>query len=309
MSRFPLRIAYFGLPMGALALAHAGAAPCIVGLGHPDAPGARRVRRCLSRRALILARPDLEQPAVLALLRAARPDVLLSWFWPKRIPQAVLELAPRGAFGVHPSLLPRWRGPDPYFWALDAGDAYTGVTLHRLDAAYDTGDIVAQMRVAIRPTDNAWTLAKRLDGPSLALLVEAAAQLSAGAPLTGVAQDEACATAAPQPGDDALELNWREPGPKLVRRIRALAPWPGAYTSLGDHEVEVLAGRLYEPSLPRALEPGDAVLSPEGVVICSGAGGVLLERVRDAEGRSFRGVEVARLFAQELFRLPATPAP
>jgi methionyl-tRNA formyltransferase len=258
---------------------------------------------------LVLARPDLEQPAVLALLRSARPDVVLSWFWPKRIPEAVLALAPLGAFGVHPSLLPRWRGPDPYFWAIDAGDAYTGVTLHRLDAAYDTGDIVAQMRVAIGPTDNAWTLAKRLDKPSLALLVEAATQLLAGAPLAGVPQDEASATAAPQPDDDALALDFRQPAANLVRRIRALAPWPGAYASLGEHEVEIVAARTYAPALPRALEPGDAVLSPQGVVICAGAGGVLLQRVRDAQGRYLRGAEVAQLFPQGLFRLPATPSP
>src|SRR5687767_9769653 len=123
-----LRIAYVGLPLGALALAQAGFTPDLIGLGHPDAPGARRVRRVLGRRALVLGRPDLHAGALQAALASVQPDVLLSWFWPQRIPEAVLTLPPLGAYGVHPSLLPRWRGPDPYFWALYQGDTETGVT-------------------------------------------------------------------------------------------------------------------------------------------------------------------------------------
>src|SRR5262245_29427709 len=112
-----IRIAYVGLPLGAWVLAQAGICPQLICLGHLDMPGARRVRRQLGRRALVLGQPDLREPGVIACLERFAPDALLSWFWPKRIPAAVLRLARLGAYGVHPSLLPRWRGPDPYFWA------------------------------------------------------------------------------------------------------------------------------------------------------------------------------------------------
>jgi methionyl-tRNA formyltransferase len=304
MSSVPLRVAFFGLPLAALALHRAGITPCVVALGHPDAPGARRVRRELSGRALLLGRPDLTAPAVQRTLQSAKPDVLLSWFWPRLIPQDVLRLAPRGAFGVHPSLLPRWRGPDPYFWSLLRGDSHTGVSLHRLSSDYDTGELIAQFRVPIAPTHNAWTLAKRLDSPSLALFVEAARQLAEGSDLYGVAQDDEESTQAPLPGDELSTLRWHDDAQDLVNQVRALAPHPGAATILGDDDVEVLAASVYPGKLPRALEAGDAVLAQGAVVICAGNGGVVLERVRTDDGRLLSGSQVSMLFPSGLFRLP-----
>lgn len=304
MSSVPLRVAFFGLPLGALALHRAGVSPCVIALGHPDAPGARRVRRLFSRSALLLGRPDLDDPEVVRAVQSARPDVILSWFWPRLIPPSILGLGAGGAFGVHPSLLPRWRGPDPYFWALFRGDAYTGVSLHRLAPEYDTGEVIAQWRIPIDPTLNAWTLAKRLDTPSLHLLMEAARQLHAGEDLAGSAQDASMSSEAPSPDEDLLVLRWHASAQNIVNQVRALAPHPGAGATLGSEAVEVLAAHVYDASLPRVLEPGDAVLSSRGVVIRAGEGGVLLERVRTEDGDVLFGDEVAELFPTGLFRLP-----
>jgi methionyl-tRNA formyltransferase len=299
-----LRIAYFGLPLGALVLAKAGFAPVVVALGHPDAPGARRVRRRLSRSALVLGRPELEDPALVRVIASARPDVLLSWFWPKRIPEAVLRLAPRGAFGVHPSLLPELRGPDPYFWAILRGLARTGVTLHRLDRDYDTGNVIAARALDIAPHEHAFALAKRLDRPSLALLVSCAERLAQGEALEGEPQDAQRASEAPRPEDELLEIDWREPAVHIARLVRAAAPFPGAHAVLGDTEVDVVEARPFARALPRALEPGDAVLAPEGVVVCTAEGGLLLERVRDENGNVLRGAELVELFPDGLSTLP-----
>ncbi|MDB4976291.1 MAG: Methionyl-tRNA formyltransferase [Myxococcaceae bacterium] len=303
MSSNVLRIAYFGLPLGALALARRGhLLPSIV-LGHTDAVGARRVRRQLGRQALILARPELDDPAVVSAIASARPDVILSWFYPKQIPAAVLRLAPRGAFGAHPSLLPRWRGPDPYFWTILAGDLETGVSLHRLEAEYDTGAVVEQTSLVVDPEENAWRLAKRLDRPGLALLTRCAARLKAGESLAGTAQDERLATPAPAPDDAQLSISWRRPASEIVRLVRAAAPYPGATTELGDELVEVLKAELYEPPLPRALQPMDAVWSPRGLVICAGDGGVLIREVRDADGAVLSGEQLEGLFPDALARI------
>ncbi len=298
-----LKIAYFGLPLGALTLAAAGFAPCVICLGHPDAKGARRVRRKLSARALILGRPDLNDSGVQRTLSSAMPDLILSWFWPKQIPGSVLALAPRGAFGTHPSLLPLWRGPDPYFWAIYAGDLETGVSLHRLEAAYDTGPIVAQRRVSIAPDDDAWSLARKLDRPALALLVECATRLAAGEALPGAAQDDEQACEAPEPDVQSLAIVWQRPVAAILRLIRAAAPYPGATAQLGEHEVEIVRARRFRPTLPRALEPADAVLSSEGVVIAARDAGVVLERVRIESGEELTGEEIARLFDGSLARV------
>lgn len=298
-----LRIAYVGLPLGALALAQAGFRPELIGLGHPDAPGARRVRRQLSRQALVLARPDLHASEVRAAFASVKPDVLLSWFWPQRIPEALLALPPLGAYGVHPSLLPRWRGPDPYFWALYEGDAETGVTLHRLDAEYDTGELVSQQRLAIDPRENAWALARRLDRLGLRLLVEAAARLSRDRALPGVAQDERAACPAPAPHEELLSIDWHADASSVVRLVHAAAPYPGAAAELADELVDVLDAELFEGSLPAALEPADAVLVGERLVVKAAVGAVVVTRVRTEAGRELRAAELPALFGEALARV------
>ncbi len=296
-------IAFFGLPLAALALARAGFTPALIGLGHTDAPGTRRLVRTLGDRVPILVQPELRDERVVRTIADVRPDALLSWFYPRRIPEQVLRLAPRGAFGVHPSLLPRWRGPDPYFWTLFAGERETGVTLHRLEAAYDTGAIVAQVPVAIPPSDDAWRLAKRLDRPGLALLLTCAARLRAGEALIGRPQDEALATHAPLPDEELLRIDWRRPADEVVRLVRAASPYPGASALLGEELVEVLGAEAYGAPLPRALAPAEAVWTPRGLVIQTGDGGVRVTRVRREHGDVAREDHLRALFPGGLARV------
>ena len=298
------RIAYFGLPLGAVLLLRSGAELVSVALGHPKAIGARRLRRVAT--GLLLDKPSLDDDAVGARIAETRPDAILSWFWPKRIPARVLALAPRGAFGVHPSLLPRHRGGDPYFHAILAGDAETGVTLHRLDAEYDTGAIVDRRVVPMRSTENAWQLARRLDRPSLALLLECAARLDRGETLIGAPQDGSCATRAEPPSEDDLVLDWDRDAAYLARLVRAAAPSPGAIAQLGDALVAVLAARAIEDA-PRVLDPGEAYFESGLVHVRTGDGGALaIDHVRIEEteneaddlvtvGEELHGEAIARL--------------
>jgi methionyl-tRNA formyltransferase len=280
-----VRILYFGLPLGALHLAACGRAPVAAAVGHPEAPGMRRLRRRLgSRGVLVLGQPDLGEPPIRGLLASLRPDAILSFFWPRRIPAEVLGLAPRGAFGVHPSLLPRWRGPDPYFWAIRSGDGETGVTLHRLDAQYDTGPVVAQRRLSIDPGENAWQLARRLDAPALELLADCARDLHRGLALEGTPQPEEGATFAPTPTDADLVIDWRQPAESIVCLVRAAAPYPGAAAMLGEQEVRIVRAHVSTVAVPAALRPAEAWLGPEGVAVRAGSGAVLLERVQAEDG-------------------------
>ena len=293
-----MRILYLGLPLGALRLHAAGFSPRAACLGPLDLPGRRRARRLLGRRgALVLGRPDLSDPGVRRALEARRPDVLLSWFWPSRIPKWLLELPPRGAYGTHPSLLPRWRGPDPYFWAIRAGDPQTGVTLHRLAEEYDTGEVIACRRVPIEPQDDAWSLARRLDRPALELLVEHARRRAAGETAQGTPQDEAQATWAGAPTDEELAIDWNAPTAEVLRLVRAAAPEPGAGARLGATEVEVLRARRFGGEVPAALAPAEAMRTDRGVAVRTGDGAVLVERVRTADGRTLGGDDVWELLS------------
>ncbi len=260
------RIAFVGLPLAALLLARDGHEIVWAGICRRGAIGTRRLVRRIGRENVAIV-PDLARSA--DVIRAKKPDLVVSWFWTKNVPRSVRSAAPLGAIGVHPSLLPRHRGPDPYFWAIDAGDAITGVTAHVLEDDYDTGAILAQKALRIDPAWNAWTLAKKLDRPSLALLREVVRALPPPKP-----QDESLATPAPQPSDEELELRWSLPAERIARRVRAASPWPGAFTSIGEETV-VLTRVRPTTSFPRALAPGEAAVRDDGIAVVRCADGAV----------------------------------
>lgn len=270
-----MRLAFLGLPLAGLALAREGHEIVLCGLCRAGAPGQRRLVRALGDR--VLVKPRLDR-AFVARAKAAAPELLVSWFWTNKIPPSLVAVAPRGGVGFHPSLLPRWRGPDPCGAAILAGDAETGVTAHRIAAEYDTGAILAQRRVPIAPHWDAWALARALDGPSLALMVETVAAFARGA-VTETPQDEARVTLAQSPTEEELELDFRADVATIARRVRAAAPYPGAWTFLGDEAVVVTRVEP-APDVPRVLEPGEAAVVRGRVVVRAADGGVALLRGR-----------------------------
>lgn len=245
--------------------------------------------------------PDLERLA--ANVRARGPDLVVSWFWTRKVPAAFRTIAPLGTIGVHPSLLPRHRGPDPYFWAIDSGDAVTGVTAHVLDDEYDTGAILARRELAIAPSWNAWTLAKKLDRPSLSLLRDTVAAYARGEPPPPIAQDHTLATDAPQPDDDALELRWTDDAASIVRRVRAAAPWPGAFTEIGGSVITLSEVRAAteRAELLAALTCGEAFVRPDGVAVVRAKDAVielLRGRIEEDDGeRDLDAREIATIVA------------
>ena len=245
------------MPLGALLLERDGHELVYVAMSRDEALGLRRAKRVFGKR--LFVRPEVSSPATIKRIAALEPELVVSWFWTKRLPRELLAIAP--AIGVHPSLLPRHRGPDPYFWAIDSGDDVTGVTAHMLEPEYDTGAILRQVPLPIDPTWNAWTLAKKLDRPSLAVLRKVVKKLPSPQP-----QDDAKATAAPAPTEDMLEIRWNQDADAIARRVRAAAPWPGAFTEVGGETVVLLDVKPTR-DFPRALEPGEAAVRKDGVVV------------------------------------------
>jgi len=257
-----MRIAFFGLPLAAVLLAYDGHEIAYAAASR-RAPGLRRLQEHIARGKSVV-RPDASSDETFARVRDARPELLVSWFWTTKIPARVFRLAP--SIGVHPSLLPRHRGPDPYFWAIDAGDETTGVTAHLLEETYDAGAILAQRPLRIDPQWDAWRLARALDRPSLALLREIVRAFERGAPPPAVQQDEQAATTAPEPTEDELAVRWSWPAARIERRVRAAAPWPGAWTEIGDRQVTLLRVRAVV-EFPRALAPGEATVRADGIAV------------------------------------------
>jgi methionyl-tRNA formyltransferase len=275
-----LKIAYFGLPLGALLLARDGHQLGPVVLSPIAAPGRFRLRAGRagegqpSRHALIDALEsdaDLEARVEQALSQAQEsPDLLVSWFWTRKLPPGWLE-TPLGAIGAHPSLLPRHRGPNPFYWAIDSGDEVTGVTVHRLSADYDTGPVIATRSLRIEGR-NSWQLARALDRPSLELLRETVLRLARGERLAETVQDETQATLAPEPTGDALRADFGWTTERVLRRIRALAPTPGLALEVEGVPLFVTRAEAAATYI-KALLPGEADIS-DALFLRTGDGAV-----------------------------------
>jgi methionyl-tRNA formyltransferase len=286
-----VRIAFFGLPLAAVLLAHDGH-EIVYAAASRKAPGLRRLTARIAP-GKTHVRPAVDRAATLERVRAAQPDLIVSWFWTTRLPGSILRLAP--SVGVHPSLLPRHRGPDPCFWAIDAGDDVTGVTAHRLAVEYDTGDILGQRVLRIDPSWNGWTLARALDRPSLSLLREIVSMHAIGRAPPALPQDETAATTAPALTEDQLAIPWSWAASRIERRVRAAAPWPGAWTEIGDRIVTLVRVRATR-DFPIALEPAEAAVRGDGMaVVRAGDDAVELVEGRGEDDAILRARDLAAL--------------
>lgn len=253
-----MRIAFFGLPIAALLLLKDGLDVRFAVLSPIPHPGRRRLGNLLASDRILDALEDDSElvSRVDELWDSEEIDLLVSWFWTRRIPEAWLSRAHQGGLGVHPSLLPRHRGPNPFFAAIDQGDPVTGVTVHRLAPTYDTGAILAQEVLPMTGQDS-WQLAKALDRPSLRLLRQTVGGLARGQACSERPQDETLATWAPEPSGDLAKVDWRWPTERVIRRIRALSPVPGLAVEVRKLRL-FITGAVETNRFPAVLEPGEA---------------------------------------------------
>ncbi|HRG98320.1 MAG TPA: formyltransferase family protein [Polyangiaceae bacterium] len=297
-----LRVAFVGLPLAALLLAADGHDVVYAGICRKGALGTRRLRATLGR-GRVFVKPNLDAHA--ERVRALEPDLVVSWFWTSKVPPAFRQAARLAAFGVHPSLLPRHRGGDPYFAAIDLGDAVTGVTAHLLEDAYDTGHILGRRELALDPSWSAWRLAKRLDRPSLGLLREVARAYAEGRPPTPEPQDEALATEAGLLAEEDLELDLSMTAERLARRVRAASPYPGAYLFVGEALLTVVRAEA-TAAAPRGLRPGEITVDADGfAIVKTRDGGLRLLAARladDDDDEPARERELDRREIAELVR-------
>ena len=186
----------------------------------------------------IISLPDLRSPDAVRRLAGVAPDALVVACFPWKLPAAVRALARLGGINVHPSLLPALRGPEPVFWALRRGDRRTGVTLHLLDAGFDTGPILAQEAIDIPSGIRAPDLETRLAELGASMLVPALHGLAAGR-ITPRAQDHARTTHAPVPAGADWLLPTNLPAGWAYGFARGVAPLGGPLTLLvlgtGEH--------------------------------------------------------------------------
>jgi methionyl-tRNA formyltransferase len=189
----------------------------------------------------------------------------------------VLELPPKGCLNVHASLLPRWRGASPIHYAILAGDKETGISLMQMDVGLDTGPVYVQEAVPIRPDETAASLHDRLAQLGADMIGRHLERILSGE-LTAVPQDDSGSTYARMIKKEEGQIDWQRPAAEIDRLIRAMTPWPGAFTTWEGHNLKVLSARLLEGSGSGAA--GLVVAQGDGAAVLTGNGKLILERVQ-----------------------------
>ena len=215
------------------------------------------------------------EPAAVEALRNFGADVFVVFAYGQILPKTVLDLPRLGCLNVHASLLPRWRGAAPIHAAVAAGDAATGLTIMWMDEGLDTGDILLPgPPVPIRPDESTGALHDRLAQAAPGVLREALGLLENGlAPR--LPQDPAQVTYAPKLDRASGRIDWANGPLALERHLRAMDPWPGAWTTLptataggAPRQLKVFRGA----ALGDVPQPGGA----PGTVIGTDARGLLV---------------------------------
>jgi methionyl-tRNA formyltransferase len=185
----------------------------------------------LARGIPVLQPESINQPAGAEALRALFPDLLVVAAYGQILSNEVLGIAPLGGINVHASLLPKYRGAAPINWAIYHGEAQSGVTIIRMSISLDAGDILAQEAVNILPDETAGELEARLGPLGAGLAIQTVERFAQG-PVVGVPQDKSLVTKAPKLTKEHGLIDWSRPAQAVCDQIRAMQPWPTAYTYL-----------------------------------------------------------------------------
>ena len=239
----------------------------------------------------VYAPEDANHPLWVDRIRTMQPDFIFSFYYRALLSDTILNCARVGAFNLHGSLLPKYRGRAPLNWVLVNGETETGVTLHRMVKRADAGDIVAQQRVAIDPQDNALTLHRKLVACAGQLLEGALPPMKRGE-IAATPQNDADATVVGRRTPEDGRINWELPAAKVNNLVRAVTdPWPGAFAYAGTVKFVVWKGRVHQDA-PSA-KPG-TVLSVEPFLIACGEGALEVVTGQSDNGVYMNGSQLAQ---------------
>ncbi|MFO1476465.1 MAG: methionyl-tRNA formyltransferase [Verrucomicrobiota bacterium] len=237
----PLRVIFMGTPdLAGTCLRALLRAPNLTVAGvvtQPDQPKGRGlklqpspVKTIALEAGLPVLQPERARtPGFLENLRDWKPGLIAVAAFGQILPPEILDLPPHGCLNVHTSLLPKYRGAAPIQYAILNGDPETGVTIMKMDPGLDTGPILSAESTPIRPEDNAASLHDRLAEIGGALLVRTIPEFVAGRIQPCPQPSEGVSHARKIRKEDG-RIDWHRPAVAIWNQVRALTPWPGAFT-------------------------------------------------------------------------------
>jgi len=227
----------------------------------------------------VLQPQKLDEP-FLEEVRGLKPDLLAVIAFGKIFRTNFLEIFPMGGINLHPSLLPKYRGPSPLNEAIRNGDRRTGISVQKLALKMDSGDIILQPELELDGSETTGSLTAKVAELGAPLMVEAV-QILSGNPEAGTPQKDAEATFCRLISKEDGLIDWTSPAEEIERNIRAYSPWPGTYSWYNGKKINLLEADLYEGDAPEGT-PGSvlAFRKKEGILVATGAGVLAVKRLQ-----------------------------
>ena len=298
-----MRVVFMGTPEFAVpslaALVEAGYTPAAVATG-PDRPRGRGqevtptpVKQAAREAGIdrILQPEDVTDPAFAKAVADVEPDVIAVVAY-KILPPEVFTTAKEGAFNLHGSLLPKYRGAAPINHAIMAGETETGVTTFFLEPSVDTGDVILQRRMSIGPNETAGEVHDRMAELGGEAVVETVRQIDEGTVETHP-QDDEQATPAPKIHDEDCEIPWDRSAEDVHNHVRGLSPYPGAWTMHDDTRLKLYRTRRADG----AGAPGEIIEADDRLLVACGREAVEILRLQQPGRKRLDAVDFLNGYA------------
>ncbi len=247
------------------------------------------VKQRASQHTLPIEQPDRFDADTIKKLKSYKPDLIVVIAYGKMLPEAVLKIPEFGCINIHPSLLPKYRGPSPIQNALLSGEQETGTTIMLMDEGMDSGDILAQETIAIDPSDTYPTLSDKLSLCSANLLLQTLPAWVDGA-ITPQKQDVSRVTLCQLIEREDGHILWSNDASSIYNTFRALTPWPGIYSFWRRNDNRLIRLKLthityqkHSPQTPHHL--GEIFELGEKIGVQCSEGVIFLEEIQP-EGKN-----------------------
>lgn len=280
--------AEFGLP-AFTALIKDGDFEMVLVITQPDKPTGRKqiitpspIKLAAEKNNITVLQPEqiMDIREKIALLK---PDIIIVAAYAQLIPEEILNLPKYGCLNLHASLLPKYRGAAIIQAAILNGDAETGLSMIKMDKGLDTGPILAQTAVKIDKADTAGTLYDKLSGLSADFTIETIKKYLAGK-ITPKAQDSGLASYAKELTKSDGLINWSKPASSLEKFIRAMNPWPMAWTWLGGKQIKIISAQS-QPLEINSYKPGKTFKYNSGLAVQCGRDALIINSLQ-LEGKN-----------------------
>ncbi|MGB2958397.1 MAG: methionyl-tRNA formyltransferase [Bacteroidota bacterium] len=238
----------------------------------------------------VLQPPSLNAPDFVGQLQELSSEILVVVAF-RILPKNIYSIPRLGAFNLHASLLPKYRGAAPIQRAIMNGEEITGLTTFFLEEKVDTGTIILQKAVPISDEDDAGILHDRLSVLGADLVLETVQRIEDGSALR-IPQDSSVATPAPKILKEDCLIRWDQPARSIRDLIRALSPAPGAYTRHANRVIKVYRAEI--PLDVRDIPPGEVLLGGRRLCVGTGDGALSLIELQQEGKRRLRVEEFLR---------------